>query len=266
MNMKVLIVGTGWIGSKLYSTLTLRNHEVHICSHKEALNIVSSTTFDWVINCAGVTGIPNIDACELDKTETYLGNTLFPIALWDSISRTSTRLGHFSSGCIYDGVIDSLDTLPNFFENTYSISKGLSDTFLKTKAQVYRIHMPFTSTNEPKNLLTKIIKYSKVGKLFDGGKNSITDLDEAILIVSHLIETNAPAGPYNLVNKGSVTMKEIAEILEVTPMWSTEEEFKLMGGVKRSNSVIPAYPDMRPIRMALIDATNKLLDKSNKTN
>lgn len=264
--MKILIVGNGWIGNKLYKALCERNHEVHICSHVSALEMVTSSKFDWVVNCAGLTGTPNIDSCELNKTETYLANTLFPISLYDSISKTSTRLAHFSSGCIYDGIIDSVDTPPNFFENTYSISKGLSDTFLKTRAQVYRIHMPFTHVDESKNLLTKIIKYSKMGKLFDAGPNSITDLDEAISVISYLLENDNPNGPYNLVNQGSVSMKEIADIIGVSPAWSTEEEFKSFGGVKRSNCVIPAHPLMKPIHIALHNAVSKLLDKPNTNN
>lgn len=260
--MKVLIVGSGWIGTRMQKELNRRGHTITISTHTNVFDILAQEEFDWVINCAGVTGIPNIDACEKNKSETYLGNTVFPIQLHHIVSKTRARLAHVSSGCIYEGTIDDINALPNFFGSTYSISKGISDTYLKDKAQVYRIRLPFTGIDEPKNFLAKILKYAKTGKLFDGGHNSITDLDEAIEVACTLVETDAPNGPYNLVNRGSITMHEIVDMIGVTANWYTEEEFKNASAASRPNCIIPSHPAMSSVKDALQNALSTLLEKT----
>ena len=65
--MNVLVVGRGWVGTKIFNELVLRGHVVSLCSHKDAINNIKKIEHDWVVNCAGVTGQPNVDACENDK-------------------------------------------------------------------------------------------------------------------------------------------------------------------------------------------------------
>ena len=126
------------------------------------------------------------------------------------------------------------------------------------RAQVYRIRMPFTGVNEPKNYLTKVLKYAKTGKLIDSGQNSLTDLDEAVRVACDLIEEGAPDGPYNLVNSGSVNMHELVELLGISPQWFTPEEFEQATIAKRSTCTIPAYKGMSPVRDALMSAIHAL--------
>ena len=260
--MNILVVGNGWTGAKMAKELLSRAHVVTTCSHTRVTDYLNEYSFDWVINCAGVTGTPNVDACEKDPLGTLKGNALFPIDLHRWCDNVGVRLGHFSSGCIYQGDIESTTAEPNFFGSTYSISKGISDTYLLNRAQVYRIRMPFTGVNEPKNYLTKVLKYAKTGKLIDAGQNSLTDLNEAVRVACDLIEEGAPDGPYNLVNSGSVNMHELAEMLGVTPQWYTAEEFKQNTVAARSNCTIPAYKGMSPVR----DALRKAIDSLDKHN
>lgn len=262
--MKILLVGRGWTGNKVYNELIKRGHITIPCSHQSALGMLRTDKFDWVVNCAGVTGVPNVDACELDKFNTFQGNAIYPVELFEACNRKGIRFSHFSSGCIYEGNIESINTEPNFFGSTYSISKGISDTYLKTKAQVYRIRMPFTAFEEPKNFLTKVIKYAETGKLFEGGLNSLTYLDDAVTVACDLIETEAPNGPYNLVNSGAVTMHDIARIFRLNPEWFTSEEFRRATSCGRSNCVIPSYEKMPSVFDRLELAANYLLDKSKK--
>ena len=262
--MKILLVGRGWVGNKMYIELTKRGHSITFVSHVTAFHMLDTNKYDWVVNTAGVTGNPNVDACELDKFNTFQGNALYPIELYDACKTAGVNLSHFSSGCVYEGNIDSVDTNPNFFGSTYSISKGISDTYLKHKAQVYRIRMPFTAFDEPKNFLTKVIKYAKTGKLFEGGLNSLTYLDDAVTVACDLIEEGAPSGPYNLVNSGSVTMLDIARIFKLDPQWFTADEFRNATACGRSNCVIPPHPKMPSVLDRLELAASYLLDKSNK--
>jgi dTDP-4-dehydrorhamnose reductase len=260
--MKIMIVGRGWTGTKVYQELTRRGgHTLVFCSHTFAIGLMEQDRYDWVINCAGVTGIPNVDACEKDRLATLDGNALFPIRLYETSKKYNVRMAHFSSGCIYSGIITDVNADPNYFGSIYSISKGVSDVFLKDKAQVYRIRMPFTSIDEPKNYISKVMNYAKTGKLINSGKNSMTDLDEAVGIVCDLIEENAPNGPYNLVQSGSVDMYEFAEIFKLTPDWFTPEKFRASCAAGRSTCTIPAYEKMSDITSALEKAAQQLLQE-----
>lgn len=265
-SMKILLVGRGWVGTKMYTELSKRGHSITFVSHMTAFHMLENNTYDWVINTAGVTGTPNVDACELDKLNTYKGNTLYPIELYEACKVSGVNFSHFSSGCIYEGMIDSVSADPNFFGSTYSISKGISDTYLKDKAQVYRVRMPFTAVDEPKNFLTKVIKYATIGKLIEGGLNSLTYLDDAIIAACDLVEERAPNGQYNLVNDGAVTMHDIVRIFKLEPDWFTPDEFRSATACGRSNCVIPPYHKMPHVLDRLELAAKYLLDKPKSTN
>ena len=256
--MRILVVGRGWTGNKMIAELTFRGHKVFSCSHTDAFDMLGSIAVDWVINCAGVTGVPNVDACELDKQNTISGNAIYPALLYTACERRNIRFAHFSSGCIYQGNIDSVDAHPNFFGSTYSISKGISDVYLKDKAQVYHLVCRLLLEKKPKNYLSKVLKYAKTGKLIDSGHNSLTDLDEAVRVACDLIEAGNPNGYYNLVNSGSVTMHELVEMVGMQVKWFTDEEFKAATVAARSTCTIPAYESMSDIQTALRNAVTKL--------
>ena len=252
--MKIAVVGRGWTGLKVFNEMSNRGHQVSLLPHNSTLQ----NDLDWVINCAGVTGYPNVDACEKNKRTTIEGNAVYPILLQKACVENRIRFAHFSSGCIYSGAIDSVDAEPNFFGSVYSVSKGVSDCYLKDKALIFRIRMPFTGIVEPKNYLTKVYNYAKTGKLIEFGQNSLTDLDEAVKVACQLVIENAPNGPYNLVNSGSVDMHELADMMGIKPEWYTPEEFKLATAAGRSTCTIPANSRMRPVRETLVEAIDKM--------
>lgn len=246
--MKLLIIGRGWVGNKIYNELIRRRHLVSLESHEFKV----SSWYDYVINCAGVTGFPNVDGCEFYKDLTISANAVFPILLYEQCNRLGIKFAHFSSGCIYQGVIDTVDMPPNYFGSTYSVSKGISDSYLKDKCLLFRIRMPFTKDHESKNLFTKLVNYSQNGKLCELGPNSITDLDEAVSVACDLIEKNA-FGAYNLVNSGFVTNHELANILGLDAEWYDPKEFEERLKDKRSSCVIPSNAGMRCVYAALTD-------------
>lgn len=256
--MRILVIGRGWTGRKILAQLKSLGHSVQIVSHERAVETIKYGNFQWVVNCAGVTGCPNVDACEQIKTATIEGNAVFPILIERVCFENGARLLHFSSGCIYMGIIDSVDAEPNYFGSIYSISKGVSDVYLKDKAVVVRVRMPFTGVDETKNYLSKVYKYAKTAKLIDSGENSLTDLDEAVIVVCNMLEHNVDNGPYNLVNSGSITMHELAVMMGVTPGWFTAEEFRAATAAGRSTCVIPDSGLMRPVREALADAIARM--------
>jgi nucleoside-diphosphate-sugar epimerase len=250
-----LVVGRGWLGHKMVKELRSRNYDVKLVSHKDIFD-EHLMRYDVVINCAGVTGVPNVDACENNPYETYQGNSLFPIKLYE-FCRSSRwphymKFVHFSSGCIYKGNIEDVNADPNYFGSTYSISKGISDSYLRDKynVMVVRIRMPFSGENKSKNLLTKLTNYAKHGKLYDSGLNSITDIDEAVSVSCKLLEQNY-SGVVNLVNQGTITNKEIVELMGIDGEWYTEEEFKQNTVADRSVCTIPSHPLMGDVRERL---------------
>ena len=254
--MNILVVGRGWVGRKMFDQLVINGHVVTLCPHYKAESVMNFYDFDWVVNCAGVTGVPNVDACEDIKAETMEGNALFPVNLQKLCEGYSTKFAHFSSGCIYEGKITDEYADPNFFGSTYSVSKGVSDILLKDRCLIFRVRLPFDGTHSPKNLLQKLYNYSKSGKLVEGGLNSISDIDEAVEHAANLIERNA-SGPYNLVNEGAITTHEIAEMMELQCDWWTADEFKTVAVARRSNCVIPSYEEMSPVKLALLRRINQ---------
>lgn len=259
--MKILIVGRGWTGDKVFAELTKRGHSVKQASHYAARDQILETNlpkFDWVVNCAGVTGFPNVDACESDPMATLEGNAKFPIALYRLCNTHGIRFAHWSSGCIYQGAVNSVDADPNFFGSIYSVSKGVSDAYLKDKALVFRIRMPFTGKKENKNYLAKVKNYAILAKLIDAGVNSLSDHDEAVSVSCDLIEEGAPHGAYNLINSGNIDMHELADMMGLNPQWFTAEEFAAVTTAARSTCTIPDCGRMRPLREALADAIARM--------
>src|ERR1019366_10041045 len=89
----------------------------------------------FLINSAGYTGKPNVDACELHKAECLFGNSVLPGLIAQTCAEAGVPWGHVSSGCIYsgarpDGSGFQEDDIPNFTFRTnrcsfYSGSKKL---------------------------------------------------------------------------------------------------------------------------------------------
>lgn len=256
--MRILVVGRGWVGKKVFNELTERGHVAALVRHEYAISAIerSYDVFDWVVNCAGITGTPNVDGCEKIKAETHLANAVFPVELQRACELSSSRFAHFSSGCIYEGVITDVNADPNYFGSTYSVSKGVSDLILKKNSLVFRVRLPFSGERVAKNLFTKLEKYALSGKLVEGGPNSITDIDEAVKVACDLMEEDA-IGPFNLVNEGPITTHEIADILGLKPQWYTTEEFRAVTAAARSNCTIPHSDRMRSAREALVEAVLK---------
>lgn len=257
--MRILVVGRGWTGRKVFESLLEREHTVTFTNHWDAIDSVRSGNYDSVVNCAGVTGKPNVDACEDDRAGTIDANAVFPIKLYDACEQYGVHFAHFSSGCIYQGNITEVEADPNYFGSIYSVAKGVSDLYLRDRnALVMRIRMPFTGKNEPKNYLTKVGNYAKTAKLIDAGQNSLSDLDEVVRVACDLIE-ECEVGPVNLVNSGSVNMHELVDMMGIKEVqWFTDEEFKNATKASRSTCTIPAYPAMRPVQVALAEAIEKM--------
>jgi dTDP-4-dehydrorhamnose reductase len=232
----ITLIGHGYIGKHIHNELFEQKMEHNWISHKDPIPMNT----DYIINCAGYTGVPNVDACEYNKQETIEGNVLFPLSL-ERI--TSVPIMHISSGCVYTGYKDGgwLETdTPNFnFDNAsfYSASKTLAQELLMpymNKSYLMRVRMPFCNENNPKSLLTKLRKYDK---LIDK-ENSVSCVFDIAKVAVHFYKTRPEYGIYNLCNKGSTTTKKISDKMGLNKDWFTDEEFKNSVIAPRSNCVL----------------------------
>ncbi len=109
--MILLLGATGYIGEAFAHELQRRKKEFIPLSRKQVdyarfdslLEFLRAKKPEFVVNCAGYTGKPNVDACELDKAGTLLGNALLPQTIAHACVAAGIPWGHVSSGCIYSG-------------------------------------------------------------------------------------------------------------------------------------------------------------------
>src|SRR5947207_9760799 len=109
--MILLLGATGYIGQAFLAALQQRGRPFTTLSRSQAdysrfdvlLDCLHETKPDFLINAAGYTGKPNVDACEIAKAETLQGNALFPETVAHACLAENVPWGHVSSGCIYSG-------------------------------------------------------------------------------------------------------------------------------------------------------------------
>ena len=106
----------------------------------------------FLLNAAGFTGKPNVDACERDKSDCLFGNAVLPGRIREVCEEYRIPWGHVSSGCIYsgsrpDGEGWSEEDEPNFSFRSppcsfYSGTKALGEEVLKDAENcfVWRLH------------------------------------------------------------------------------------------------------------------------------
>ena len=226
-----------------------------------------------IINCAGYIGKPNVDACELNKADTVEGNVIFPAMLSQLCANKGYLYTHISSGCIYGGYSKDFteEDAPNFdFQNGsfYSGTKALAEKIVKqnnSNSYIFRLRIPFDEFESPRNFLTKLLTYDT---LLDA-RNSLSHRADFAKYTIDLIEQKVPFGIYNVTNKGSVTTKEVVELMK--EHLKPNKEFKFFSKLDnfmqevtapRSNCVldtskIEQYIPIRTAQEALKDALSK---------
>ena len=256
MNPIILLGATGYMGQAFAAELQRRGQAFVPLSRTQLdytrfdllLKFLRETKPDFLINAAGYTGKPNVDACEVAKADTLAGNTLFPQTIAHACDVAQVPWGHVSSGCIYSGakvlrngivktekdltrpdlraLVDQspeailgfteLDT-PNFsFRNPpcsfYSGTKALGEEAIQGLGQSYlwRLRIPFDEFDSPRNYLSKVQRYSKV---YDNA-NSISHRLDFVCACLDTWKLRAPFGIYNVTNPGFVTTRHVVGLVE----------------------------------------------------
>ncbi len=216
MNKMFLILGKGFLGTKLRDALNCNISGERVNSLNDAKKIIEKHKPKILINCIGHTGKGNVDGCELDKDKTLQSNAFVPIILTEIAIRYNIKLVHIDSGCIYhyrygkDMPITE-SKIPDYFDLFYSRSKIYSERAIEPYCNKYqilmlRIRVPLDYRPDHKNLLTKLVNYKKAIDI----PNSITYIPDFLKAAKYLININA-FGIYNVVNKGSLRYPELLE-------------------------------------------------------
>jgi dTDP-4-dehydrorhamnose reductase len=185
-----------------------------------------------VINCAGFTGKPNVDACETQKAACLLGDAVLPGLIRQACEDLDLSWGHVSSGCIYSGRRPGgggfrEDDPPNFsfrqnYCSYYSGTKALGEEILAgaDRCYVWRLRIPFDDTTSPRNYLQKLLAYDRLLE----AENSLSHLDEFVAACVDCFRLRLPYGVYNLTNPGSVWTSEVTSLMRSVGV--TDREFK----------------------------------------
>ena len=208
---------------------------------------------DTVINCAGYVGKPNVDACELAKSDCIKGNVLLPQMVSELCYQFSIKFVHISSGCIYNGYEKEFteEDEPNFCFNSkvegsfYSGTKAMAEDLIhKGASYVCRLRIPFDHIDNPRNYLSKIQTYQKLLNM----ENSISHRLDFVEACMHLVkrENNCPFGIYNITNTGKVDTKQICDLVSKHlninndfDFFESIEEFYNIGAIApRSNCLL----------------------------
>lgn len=227
--MIYLLGGSGYVGRAYQRLLqargvsfkSIRRAELDYADVAALAAALKRDRPEFLINAAGYTGKPNVDACELRKAECLFGNAVLPGRVAEACGDTGTPWGHVSSGCIYtgarpDGSGFTEEDAPNFTFRAnncsfYSGAKALGEEILSGRPDVYvwRLRIPFDARENPRNYLTKLMRYER---LLDA-TNSVSQLDEFVAATLGCWEKRAPFGTYNVTNPGHVTTREVVELI-----------------------------------------------------
>jgi dTDP-4-dehydrorhamnose reductase len=239
--MIYLLGGSGYVGSAYQALLTrkglafsnIRRADFDYSDRAALTGLLRREKPEFLINAAGYTGKPNVDACELHKSECVMGNAVLPGTIALACADANVPWGHVSSGCIYtgknaDGSGFSETDTPNFTFRTnncsfYSGTKALGEEVLAGVPNVFvwRLRIPFNQVDGPRNYLTKLIRYST---LLDA-ENSISQLDEFVAATFACWEKRVPFGTYNVTNPGHVTTREVVDLIKKTGVSDKQFQF-----------------------------------------
>jgi len=260
--MIYLLGGSGYVGQAYQALLTrkgipfrnLRRAELDYTQPALLAAALRRDRPEFLINAAGYTGKPNVDACEVHKAECLLGNAVLPGLVAQACAEAGVPWGHVSSGCIYngsrrDGRGFREDDPPNFnFRSPpcsfYSGTKALGEEVLAGAPQVYvwRLRIPFDHVDNPRNYLTKLMRYARLLE----ATNSISELHEFCAATFACWEKRVPFGTYNVTNPGSITTHEVVELIRQSGVcrkefvfFKDEDEFMHVAAkTPRSNCVM----------------------------
>jgi UDP-glucose 4,6-dehydratase len=287
--MMIVIGSTGYVGSKFvnyfhalgHDAMGVSRNEIDYTNPKILKEFLRSKKPRFLINAAGYTGKPNVDACELAKAECLSGNAVLPGIIREICEDLNIPWGHVSSGCIFsgrrqDGKGWAEEDEPNFSFRSppcsfYSGTKALGEEVLEgaENCYIWRLRIPFNDERSPRNYLQKLLSYDSLLE----AENSVSHLGEFVEKCVECFEKEVEPGIYNMTNPGSVTTRQVTEWMReegVTDkqfqFFEDEEQFMSKAAkTPRSNCVLDttkaekAGIAMRPVEEAMRESMQKMV-------
>jgi len=273
--VKLLLGATGYVGSAFeqYFKTNRIPYVTHVVRYRfderDFVKFVLANKITQVFNCAGFTGKPNVDSCELTENQvsTLQANALLPVQLYSICKKYDIKLIQISSGCIYNDTQceRGLDPTHEFTESDkpnfsffqpkhswYSGTKALGEQLIVgndtyTDALICRLRIPFNGVNNARNYLNKVINYDTLLN----ATNSFSQLDEFVAACVYLSDERYECGIYNLTQPGYMTTKEVVELLKHYNLVSDKtffrciEDFEKIASAPRSNCVLDSSKAIR---------------------
>ena len=212
----MVLGSTGFLGKHIIKCLCEKNKRFLKCPYRlENINEIEKYIDMFkpkkIINCAGITGTPNIFWCDENKINTIETNIVYPLVLAKLCKDRNIHYTILGSGGIFksDNIYNETDE-GNFKGNFYSECRINLENIIKNYDNVLytRINYPVSNTLSDKNLITKLLTYTNI----DDNEFSITYIDELFPILIDMIDNNE-IGICNLVNEGSIKLSEIMTII-----------------------------------------------------
>jgi dTDP-4-dehydrorhamnose reductase len=237
--MIYLLGGSGYVGHAYQALLArkgipfrnLRRADVDYADRATLTDLLRREKPGFLINAAGYTGKPNVDACELHKAECLHGNAVLPGTIAAACADAGVPWGHVSSGCIFSGARPDGSGFTETDEPNFTFRRGPCSFYSGTKALgeevlvgtpnvfIWRLRIPFNEVDNPRNYLTKLMRYATLLE----ATNSISQLDEFVAATLACWERRVPFGTYNLTNPGQITTHEVVDLIRQTG--ASDKEF-----------------------------------------
>lgn len=207
--------GNGFIGSVIMETLYSKNKTVF----KTNLRLENVSEIEkelayykpkYVICSAGLTGVPNIEWCETNKTETIETNITYQMTLAQICRKLNIHLTIIGSGVIFkNDRFYTEEEEGNYNGNFYGKCRIILENMVKqyNNALYVRINYPISSKESTKNLITKLLSYKSIHQ----NKITLTYIDELIPYLIDMIE-EGETGICNLINDGAINIANIMQI------------------------------------------------------
>lgn len=257
---------TGWIGGMVRDMLR-KNGEMVTCSKvrmQERMKVCAELDRirpTHVLNCAGVTGRPNVDWCEDNKETTVRCNVIGTLTLADCCFQRKIHCANLATGCIFhydddkpmhkwdektqswvDGGKFTEESLPNFTGSWYSKTKGYVDQILKNSfpnVLTLRLRMPISDDLSPRSFITKISKYARVVNI----PNSMSVIHDLLPLYIAMAKANK-TGIYNFTNPGVISHNQVLDLYQkyIDPTFnyqnfSIEEHDKILKAGRSNNEL-----------------------------
>mgnify|MGYP003113759985 FL=1 len=240
MSKSILLLGKGYIGMHLYNALSnsnkvniLSKDQVNYSDRLTLLRYLTSTKkrANYIINCSGFCGSPNVDQAEIEKHKCWELNVTKPTVVNNVCRSLQIPYIHISSGCIYTGdeKLWSETDAPNFGmmnsnSSFYSKSKHAYEIANSEYGLTIRIRMPFDNDiTSNRSILNKLLKYDDIIDF----KNSKTYVPDLCKFIEQYIQQQQPAEPdvVNFVNPKALYTKEVVSLLKEAGMSNPEWKY-----------------------------------------